>query len=142
MGAPGTLLPTPSGMRPYLKVTDIDVLVIERPPDGGKARIVHREEVKTCVTDQPIPAKRQLDKGAQAIASATRGGSSIRLRAGAVDVTDQIDLSTVEQSTAVTRGTSGKGFDESLGITADDLKRLVEELVQLEHRSRTVGGRQ
>jgi hypothetical protein len=139
-GRGARIMETPSGPRPHLTATDIDVLVVERPADGGKARIVHREEIKTGRNDQPTKAKGQLETGANAISTAARGGRPIRLVAGGVDITDGIDMSTVDASTAATRGPAGKGFDRSLGITADDLLRLVEDLVELERKSRGAGG--
>lgn len=134
------LMDTPNGRRPHLTATDIDVLVVQRPAAGGKARIVHREEIKTGRKDQPIKAKKQLETGANALAGAARGERGVRLVLNDVDITDTIDLSTVAESTAATRGPAGKGFDRSLGITADDLLNLVEGLVELELKHRAAGG--
>jgi hypothetical protein len=47
-----------------------------------------------------------------------------------IDIIDQLDLTSTESADKVTVGPAGpKKFDESLGITALDLERLVEELV-------------
>jgi hypothetical protein len=134
------LMETPNGRRPHLTATDIDVLVVQRPVAGGKARIVHREEIKTGRKDQPTKAKTQLETGANALAGAARGERGVRLVLDDIDITDTIDLSTVADSTAATRGPAGKGFDRSLGITADDLLNLVEDLVELELKHRAAGG--
>jgi len=125
----------------YVKSTDIDMLVIERSVDGGKARIVHREEVKTGTTDTQARAKPQLHRGAEEISKAAAGNQRIRLRIGDRDITERIDLSSVDQSTGATRGPLGKPeFNENLGITAGDLEKLIQSLLELELAARKGSG--
>jgi hypothetical protein len=132
----------------YLDRTDIDVMVVERGPDG-KLRIVHREEVKAGRNDQATGsakqpgAKEQLSAGKQLLSEAAHGKTTIRMEVGGVDITDQLDLTSVDSSTGATRGPAGKtGFDQSLGATADDLKAMIEELIedQLRLRARADNG--
>lgn len=126
---------TVDGKRVYLDRTDIHVMVVERGPDG-RLRIVHREEIKTGRGDQATGAKKpgakeQLAAGKQLLFDAAQGKTKIRMTLGGVDMTDQFDLSSVDSSTGATRGPAGKtGFDQSLGVTADDLKAMIKELIE------------
>lgn len=49
---------------------------------------------------------------------------------GQVDITDQFDLGSIERAEKITVGPAGKGFDESLDISAPDLERLIRELLR------------
>jgi hypothetical protein len=128
---------TPNGRRVYINRTDIDILVLERPPEGGKLRIVHREEVKSGRRDQATGnkkrpgAREQLDAARTLLADAAKGAKKIRIESGGRDIADDLDLASVHESTEVARGPAGKtGFKESLGISADDLAALVEDLTR------------
>jgi hypothetical protein len=138
-----TVQDTPSGPRVFIERTDIDILVLERRPDGGKHRIVHREEVKSGKNDQATGkdgAQRQLEAGERLISNAAHGKTRIRIEANDVDITDQIDLGSVDSSTGVLRGPAGKtGFKESLGATAEDLRAMVDELVREQVATRARG---
>jgi hypothetical protein len=134
---------TADGPRVFIDRTDIDMLVVERV-DGGKAKIVHREEVKTGKHDtaqsnvRKTGAEDQLAVQRDLLGDAGRGGKKIRLFSGDRDITDQIDLASVDQSSQATRGPAGKkGFDKSLGITADDLRVLMNELTREAVAART-----
>lgn len=136
---------TAGGKRVYLDRTDIDVMVVERGPDG-RLRIVHREEIKSGHGDQATGsakrpgAKEQLGTGKQLLSDAAQGKTKIRMELGGVDITDQFDLSSVDSSTGATRGPAGKtGFDQSLGATAADLKAMIEELIQDQLKLRAGG---
>ena len=48
---------------------------------------------------------------------------------GGKDITGEFDLGSIKDSTSATRGPEGKGFDESLGVSAKDLDRLANELL-------------
>jgi len=125
-GATGTLVV-------YRGVTDIDAFVIDRAA-GGKGKILRMEQHKTGVTDTHAKAKAQNDLAAGAIDSALRGGPGIRLEtADKVDITDQVDLTSVRTAEQVTIGPADKQFDRSLGITAGDLERLTKDLVRKSH---------
>jgi hypothetical protein len=130
-------LETPDGIRVLIKRGDIDLLVLERPPDGGKLRIVHREELKSGRHDQAKgnPKKPgaldQLRLIKDLVSKAGSGAKKIRLEVGDRNITNEIDLASVDASPEVARGPAGKeGFKQSLGITADDLKALVEDLTR------------
>jgi hypothetical protein len=119
----------------YLDRTDVDVMVVEQGPDS-KLRIVHREELKSGQNDQATGgkkpgAKEQLATGKQLLSDAAHGKTTIRMEVGGVDITNQFDLTSVDSSTGVARGPAGKtGFDQSLGVTADDLKAMIEVLIE------------
>ncbi|MCG8422160.1 MAG: hypothetical protein MJE77_29915 [Proteobacteria bacterium] len=124
-------LPTSNGTRVHVLSTDIDILVV-RPQPAGKARIVHREEIKSGAKEKPAKARRQLDKGLERLTEAASGEENIRLIEDGVDITDTIDLSTAPSSSGVARGPAGKRFEESLGISARDLEVLVKQLLESE----------
>jgi hypothetical protein len=77
------------------------------------------------------------------LSDAAHGKTSIRIEYGGIDITDQFDLTSVDSSTGATRGPAGKtGFDQSLGVAADDLEAMIQELVedQLKLRGGANGG--
>jgi hypothetical protein len=122
--------------RVYLDRADIDVMIVERG-SNGKLRVVHREEIKSGRGDHATGspkepgAREQLATGKQLLSDAAHGKTTIRMEVGGVDITDQFDLNSVESSTSATRGTAGKtGFDQSLGVTAGDLKVMLQELIE------------
>jgi hypothetical protein len=126
----------------FLDRTDIDVMVVERGPDG-KLRIVHREEFKSGRRDQATGsakkprAKEQLAAGKQLLSDAAQGKTTVRIEIDGVDVTDQFDLISVDSSTGATRGPAGKtGFDQSLGVTAGDLEAMIQELIEAQLKLR------
>jgi hypothetical protein len=137
---------TADGPRVFLTRTDIDMLVIERVP-GGKAKVVHREEVKTGKYDRAkgntreSGAEDQLRAGRNLLSDAAKGTKRLRLELDGKDITDQIDLTSVDASTEATRGPAGKqGYNESLGVTADDLAGMIEDLILHELAARAAGG--
>jgi len=69
----------------------------------------------------------QLNEIGGHLAKGEAGG--IRLELNGKNITPEIDLASDSSATKATRGPSDKGFDESLGITAADLERLVKSLV-------------
>jgi trimeric autotransporter adhesin len=113
----------------YRLLTDIDMLVLD-DSGGAKARIRRMEQQKSGARDRPSDAKSQNDTALDALASASREEKSIRMETREkVDITDQIDLTSATADVARTIGPAGKGFNESLGITAADLARIIKEIV-------------
>jgi hypothetical protein len=85
-------------------------------------------------------AREQLAAGQQLLSDAAHGKTTIRIEVDGVDITNQFDLSSVDSSTGATRGPAGKtGFDQSLGVTADDLKAMIQELVRDQWKLRAGG---
>lgn len=119
--------------------TDIDILVIERQP-SGKARVVHREEVKSGARDTQSEAKGQLDKGAERLNQGGSGAAKIILERNGKDITGEIDMASVKGSSGVTRGPAGKGFDTDLGIRPQELQKIVDELIAFEMRVKKEDG--
>ncbi len=110
----------------YLQRREIDVMVVVREP-GGKAKVTHREEIKTGTGDTHADAKGQLDSIGDYLAQGSSG--KIRLELNGKDITAEIDMSTDAAATKATRGPADKKFDEGLGITASDLERLIKSLL-------------
>ena len=135
------VLPTPKGDRVHILSTDIDLLVVQ-PQKNGKARIVHREEIKSGLKDKPAKAQRQLDKGLRRLKEAANKEINVRLIENGSDITDTIDLRSAYRSSGVIRGPAGKGFEENLGISARDLESLVKELVEIGGRTLAAEGTQ
>jgi len=114
----------------YKKETDIDGLVVEEPAAGTKAKILRMEQQKAGTTDTPSSALAQNAKALKVIDAAIGGQKTVRLELeDGVDISEQLDLASADQAQKVTVGPAGKGFDESLEITAADLERLMKELV-------------
>lgn len=110
----------------YMQRGEIDVLVVVRE-SGGKWRIVSREEIKTGNRDTNADAARQVEQTGSLLAQDATGG--IRLELGGKDITSEINMASDAAAHKATRGPSDKQFDESLGITAGDLERLVKSLI-------------
>lgn len=60
---------------------------------------------------------------------ATAGKKVLRLKVGDRDITSEIDLGSDAMARKSTRGPAGKGFDQSLGISARDLEALCKDLL-------------
>jgi hypothetical protein len=103
-------------------------IVIEVPDE--------HEELKTGYDDSPQKARAQLDKGAKVINEATAGGMRVKLLEGGRDVTDQVDLTSMQSASSATRGPANKPFEESLGLTAKDLDALINTLLVAESADR------
>lgn len=112
----------------YIQRGEIDVMVIERQP-GGKAKVTAREEVKTGARDTNADARGQLDDQTRLLRDAAAGKRIVRLEARNRDITSEINLESDATATKSTRGPAGKGFDNSLGISASDLEALCKELL-------------
>ncbi len=110
--------------RIFREVTDIDALWLE-PIQGGPSRIARMEQQKTGKGDTHADAARQNSNAMSAMSDPGR----IRLEVDGRDITKTIDLTTASTAEQVTAGPALKQFDESLGITATDLERLVRDLL-------------
>ncbi|MEO8841912.1 MAG: hypothetical protein ABI704_10105 [Kofleriaceae bacterium] len=122
-----TLRERDGAMRVYLDKTDVDLMVVEPGPAGKRIRRLAQE--KAGAKDTPAAAKSQNEQALHAIEGARSGGKHVRLEAGGVDITKTLDLSTAATADKVSVGPAGKGFDESLEVTASDLERLMKDLV-------------
>ncbi|MDQ3153566.1 MAG: hypothetical protein M3R63_18240 [Actinomycetota bacterium] len=133
----GGLTQRPDGL--YMQRGEIDMLVTARKP-GAKVGIVHREEIKTGTRDTHADAHSQLQNAEKLLAAG--GSGKIRLEAQGKDITGEIDMASDAGATKATRGPAGKGFDESLGVTANDLEVLVKELLAAKPVKPPEGGTQ
>ena len=138
-------------LRVYRVVTDIDALVVEDVPVGTKAKILRMEQQKAGLGDTHADARSQNDLAIDTIEQAASKGRPVRLESGGnVDISDRIDLSSTPPkrsqsspgnahtaSSARTVGPAEKGFDESLGINAADLLRLMKEIIRESVKTRT-----
>ena len=113
----------------YIQRGEIDMMVVERQA-SGKAKVIAREEIKTGTRDTNAAARGQLDAQTGLLRNAAAGKKAIRLEVGDRDVTAEIDLDSDASANKSTRGPAGKGFDESLGVSASgDVPGPVEILV-------------
>jgi hypothetical protein len=107
---------------------EIDSMVIERQT-SGKAKVVAREEIKTGVQDTNARARAQLDAQTGLLRDGALGKKTIRLEVGDHDIAGEIDLGSDATAVKSTRGPAGKGFDKSLGVSANDLEGMCKELL-------------
>jgi hypothetical protein len=83
-------------------------------------------------------AESQLRAGRDLLSKAGQGKTRIRLEANGKNITEDIDLASVDTSTESATGPAGKkDFTRSLGITADDLAALIEDLTRQAVAART-----
>jgi hypothetical protein len=107
---------------------EIDMMVVEQQTDG-KARVIAREEIKTGGRDTNASARAQLDNQTSLLNDGAAGKKIIRLEVGDRDITGEIDLGSDAFAAKSTRGPAGKGFDKSLGVSANDLEGLCKDLL-------------
>ena len=112
----------------YLQRGEIDMMVIE-PQQGGKARVVAREEVKTGIRDTNADARGQITDQSQLLSDGAAGKKVIRLEVGGQDITAGLDLASDASASKSTRGPTGKGFDKSLGVSASDLEAMCKAIL-------------
>jgi hypothetical protein len=112
----------------YMLRGEIDMMVVERQTNG-KAKVIAREEIKTGGRDTNADARAQLDDQSSLLRDGAIGKKAIRLEAGDHDITATIDLTSDASATKTTRGPAGKGFDQSLGVTSNDLEALCKALL-------------
>jgi hypothetical protein len=112
----------------YVQRGEIDMLVIERQP-SAKAKVISREEIKTGTRDTNADAQGQLSDQAALLRDGAIGAKVIRLEVGGHDIAGEIDLGSDASASRSTRGPAGKGFDETLGVSASDLEKMCKELL-------------
>jgi hypothetical protein len=112
----------------YMQRGEIDMMVVERQPNG-KAKVIAREEIKTGARDTNADARGQIDDQTELLKDAAAGKKTIRLEAGEGDITGEIDLASDATASKSTRGPAGKGFDKSLGVSATDLEAMCKDLL-------------
>jgi len=113
----------------YVQRGELDMMMVERVP-GAKGKIVAREEIKTGVGDTDADAKSQLKDQSDLFKDGASGTRKLRLEVGGRDIAGDIDLASDAGATKSTRGPAGKGFDNSLGVTASDLESLCKDLLK------------
>jgi outer membrane biosynthesis protein TonB len=112
----------------YTLSTDIDVLVVQER-GGQPAKILRGEEVKSGKGDLPSEAAEQIGKAKKRLSEA--GDQPIRLELNdGTEVTSRIDASSAPDAKWETRGpVGGKEFDNSLGMTPEDLLKAAKEMI-------------
>ena len=113
----------------YREMTDMDLVVASPGPDGGPATVLRREEIKTG-GETADKAKTQLTDLTRDVREALASDKQVKLFKDGAEITPQIDVASIPGATAETRGPEGRGFDRSLGITLDDLNKLITDLLQ------------
>ena len=100
----------------YEAIGEVDAMVAEEV-SGGKLQPKLLEEVKTGEADRPTPARAQAENARAALKEAGTNPKDVRVfeRPGkqtlGADVTEKLDLSSVEGTTVRARGPAGKGFE-------------------------------
>jgi hypothetical protein len=113
--------------RLYMQRGEIDMMVVEQQ-SSGKAKVIAREEIKTGSHDTNARARAQLDDQTGLLRDGASGKRPIRLEVGDRDITGEIDLGSDATARKSTRGPAGKGFDNSLGMSANDLEAMCKDL--------------
>lgn len=114
----------------YKRVTDVDELVLEKPlTPGQKSGVTRLEQVKTGQRDTPGEAASQNREAARAIQAGVSEVGKVILEHQGKNITEQIDLGSVAGARSVTVGPEGKGFNESLGVTAGGLERAIKDAI-------------
>ena len=126
----------------WQKVTDADLMVVKKNA-AGKYEVAHVEEVKSGEKDKAGKAKEQIDRVAETLQKISVGDESVRIvskRNGqATNISDQYDLTTFSKDKAATRGADDRPhFDQSLGLTSSQIKRLANEIIT---KYQTKGGK-
>jgi hypothetical protein len=112
----------------FMQRGEIDLMILERQA-GKKAKIIEREEIKTGIRDKNADARSQLLEQASILSEAAAGRRQLRIEVEGQDITNEIDLATDAMAGKHTRGPAGKGFDRSLGATANDLEAVCKDLL-------------
>jgi hypothetical protein len=116
----------PDGL--YLERGEMDIVVIQRQP-GGKAKVIAREEIKTGRRDTDSDAWSQLDDQSGLLRDGATGKTKIRLEVNGHDITSNVDIGSDAVAHKSSRGPAGKGFDNSLDVSAGDLEALCKSLL-------------
>jgi hypothetical protein len=114
----------------YKRVTDVDALVLDRPlTPGQKSGMTRLEQVKTGQRDTPGEAASQNHEAARVIQAGASEAGKVILEHQGRNITEQVDLGSVGRARSVTVGPEGKGFNESLGVTAGGLERAIKDAI-------------
>jgi hypothetical protein len=115
----------------WRRLTDIDVLVLQKESGNTKAAIAQMQEVKANSSISHNKAKAQQKIALDALSKIAQGDTSIRIHQNRkIDITDQIDAATATPDKAKTRGLEGKpGFELSIGLTDKELNMLIDRLL-------------
>lgn len=121
----------------WQKITDADLMVVKKNA-AGKYEVARVEQIKSGERDIAGKAKIQLDKTTDALERIGADDSSVRIvgkRDGqAIDISKQYELSNFSKDRGVTRGADDRQrFDQSLGLTSTQIKRLANEII-IKHR--------
>jgi polyhydroxyalkanoate synthesis regulator phasin len=114
----------------YMQRGEVDMMVVERGSGGARGKILSRQEIKTGVVDTDAKAKSQLKTQTDLFKDAAGGAKKLRLEVGDRDIADEVDLASDAFASKSSRGPAGKGFDNSLGMTASDLEALCKDLLK------------
>ncbi|HTN89285.1 MAG TPA: hypothetical protein VL242_36655 [Sorangium sp.] len=120
---------------------DMDMAVVRRA-SGGRYEFVHVEEIKSGARDQPTEA---ADEQAEMLRLArTAGSGQVRLvrRNPLRDVSAEYDLTSLDRLTPAdrpTRGPAGRGFDQHLPLSADELAQVTDLFIERQ-RAASRGG--
>jgi hypothetical protein len=102
----------------------------------NKFKPVTVEEVKGGAADQPTRAMGQATRMVQSLGQVATGGGDVRAfelnqqHKVTADWTASLDLSTVDQTSASTRGPQGKGFAKNLPYDAEVLLEVAKSILK------------
>ncbi|MDT5267907.1 MAG: hypothetical protein QOH49_93 [Acidobacteriota bacterium] len=119
------------GGKVYKPVTDIDLLVTEKPASGPET-MLEMGEIKSGALDTPGGAKGQIDNAKAAMNDLANGDTTIRLElTDGTDVTGRFDPNSAATAKTVTTGpaSSKTGWTQSLGITPEDLAAIAAAII-------------
>ena len=121
--------------RVWRQKTDIDVMVVQKTPDG-KYQTVEIQEVKSGKNDSPSKAKEQSNNGRNGLQEINDGSNDIQLHQGKENITGRFDRGkiAVTQDNAMTVGPAqkkqgGNGFDQVGESTTNDYNNLAKEIL-------------
>jgi len=128
----GRMRQGPDGV--YESVGQIDNAVVQRTPDG-RLRVLEIEETKTG-GETGESARAQVTRARDHLADIDAGRTDVRIyerpssTSVGADLTGRFDLSQGARIGARTRGPEGRtGFDESLGVSRDDLAAVARQII-------------
>ena len=128
-----------SGGRLWKQKTDIDVMVVQKTPDG-KYKTIEIQEVKSGKNDSPSDARGQSDNGRNGLQAINNGSNNIQLHQkkkdaeGVDNITDRFDRSqiAVAQNKALIVGPAQKqqaGFNRVGDSTTNDYNNLAKKIL-------------
>jgi hypothetical protein len=111
-------------------LTDVDLMVVKSPPKGGPDEIVHMEQIKSGKRDSPAQATQQIGTTLEAFKRIHDGDSTVQVHLNrGTDITGKFDAGSASSAEALTRGPEGKKFDKSLGLTAEQINALIDQIL-------------